>query len=414
MGATKRWLEEEEARGFSSGNHSLICSNHLADYALKQFIEQKGKSGKCDYCEDSQESNVVIFDQLMEVIVEGIRNHYGTPDDEGVPYSSEYGYWADTYDTDDLIRWHLQLEADNEDIVDEIIDAIGRDTLWCLHWPDSPRHSQILTYNWKLFCQMLRHKVRYVFFKYPKKVKTEFGKVDPSSILDKIGKAIVGLGLFHNTEKELFNGIRAYRARQHEKKERVKECKALGPLSFKKAKSANRFSPPGIPMFYGAKNKDTAILEIINKAKKNQVISTAIFKNVKPLNLIDLTNIPDVSVFDLAKAELYEASIFLKAFSKAISKKIKKGDSQHFEYVPTQVVTEYFRHVLAPEAGIKIDGLIYKSAVDKNEDCYVIFCDSRHCRDEGRQTKRTVLVLEKDSFERVRVKDFKKSKKKKR
>ncbi len=414
MGATKRWLEEEQARGYKSGNTSLICSQHIEDYALKNFIETKGKLGECEYCEGQEERKVVTFDQLMEVIVEGIYNHYSHPDDEGVPYSGEFGYWEKTYDTDELVRWILGLEANDDNIIQEIIDSIGFDKTWCLNSPGYPRESEFLSFDWKLFCKMLKHKVRYVFFKYPKKVKTEYRNANPTDVLEKIGKAVVGLKLFYNTEEDLFNNLSMYRARQHKRNVAVKSCKDIGPLSFTKANSANRFSPPGIPMFYGAKNKSTAILEVIDKKEEKQMVTTGRFRNIKPLNLIDLTNIPNVSVFDLKKAEFYEAAIFLKAFSKNISKKIKKGGTQHFEYVPTQVVTEYFRHVLPYEAGIKVDGLIYKSSLAEDEDCYVIFCNSRHCRDAQNQTKQTVLILENEYMEKVKVKDFKKPRKRKR
>jgi hypothetical protein len=408
MGQTKRFLEEEAARGFSSGNNSLICAKHFGDYALKEFIEKKGKQDFCEYCnaeENPLEQKVVTFDQLMEVIVEGIRNHYGSPDDEGVSYSSEYGYWSKTYDTEELVRWVIELDAE-EEVIDEVVSSIGYDDVWCLHNPEYPRQSEFLSVDWELFCRMLKHKVRYVFYRYPKKVKDEYREIDPSTILDKIGKAVIGLNLLYNTEQGLFNNLRLYRARQHKRNERVQSNKDIGPLSLSKAKSANRFSPPGIPMFYGSNKRSTAILEVIDRKKKSQVVSSGSFKNVKPLILVDLTKIPEVSIFDIDKAEFYEVAIFLKHFAKLISKKIKKGGTQHFEYVPTQVITEYFRHVLPAEAGIKIDGLIYKSSIVKGDDCYVIFADSRHCKDEGQESKYTKLVLERHSIEKTRVKGF--------
>ncbi len=410
MGATKRWLEEEQARGYKSGNTSLICSKHIEDYALKNFIETKGKVGKCEYCEVQEESKVVTFDQLMEVIVQGIYNHYSHPDDEGVPYIDEFGgYWEKTYDTDDLIRWVIGLDGD-DGVIEEVIDAIGREEVWCVHSPGYPRESELLSFDWNLFCKMLKHKVRYVFFRYPKKMVTAYrSNVNPTNVLDKIGKAVVGLKLFYNTETGLFNNLSIYRARQHKRNVHVKSCKDIGPLSLTKANNPNRFSPPGIPMFYGSKNKNTAILEVIDRQEKNQIVTTARFRNVRPLNLVDLTQIPHVSIFDLKRAEFYEAAVFLKEFSKNISKKVKKGDTQHFEYVPTQVVTEYFRHVLPYEAGIKVDGLVYKSSV-ADDNCYVIFCDSRHCQNDGQQSRQTVLVLEQDSIEKLKVKDFRRRK----
>jgi len=410
MSLTKRFLEEQEARGFSAGNNSLICSRHFGDYALKSFIEKTGKKGVCEYCDEETidpKQNVVTFDQLMEVIVEGIYNHYDSPDNEGVPYNSEFGYWSKTYDTEELVRWIIEMDAE-EEIIDEVVRSIGYDNNWCLRDPEFPRQSEFLSVDWNLFCKMLRHKVRYVFFKYPKKVRAdEYRDVDPATILDKIGKAIIGLNLTYKTDNGLFTDLHMYRARQHKKGEKVKSCKDIGPLSPTKAKSANRFSPPGIPMFYGSKKRSTAILEVIDRKRKSQIVTSALFKNIKPLTLIDLRKIPELSIFDLDKAEFYEESKFLNRFAKLISKKIKKGGSQHFEYVPTQVITEYFRHVLSNEYDIRIDGLIYNSSIVKDDECYVIFADSRHCKDNGQETQHTKLVLEANSLEKTRVKDFK-------
>jgi hypothetical protein len=263
-----------------------------------------------------------------------------------------------------------------------------------------------MNFDWNLFSKMLKHKMRYVFYKYPKKIKTEYGKVDPSTILDKIGKAIIGLKLFYKTDAELFTDLRMYRARQHKKTTRVLGSKEIGPLSPAKAKDANRFSPPGIPMFYGALKKSTAIKEVINRNEKSQTITTGVFKNVKPLTLVDLTRIPELSIFDLEFAEFYESALFLRDLAKKISKKVRKDGAQHFDYVPTQVITEYIRHVLPHEAGLKIDGLVYDSSVGKGI-CYVIFADSRNCRDETHESKQTSLVLEKNSLERIKVKNVK-------
>ncbi|HEV8515314.1 MAG TPA: RES domain-containing protein, partial [Cyclobacteriaceae bacterium] len=338
-------------------------------------------------------------------------NHYGTPDEENVPYVSEFGgYWSKTYNTDELVRWIIEMDAE-EEIIDEIVAAIGYDNDWCLHNPEFPRDSEFLSIDWKVFCKMLKHKVRYVFFKYPKKVKAdEYRKIEPAAILEKIGRAIIGLNLLRRTDSELFSNLQMYRARQHKKTDKVKSCKSIGPLAPSEARGANRFSPPGIPMFYGSKKRSTAILEVIDRKKKNQIVTSALFKNIKPLTLVDLTKIPQLSIFDLDKAEFYEESVFLKQFARHISKKIKRGESQHFEYVPTQVITEYFRHVLSNEYDIPIDGLIYRSSIVEDDECYVIFASRRHCKDEGAETNQTKLVLVKNSFEKNQVKGFRSKK----
>ncbi|QLH33406.1 MAG: RES family NAD+ phosphorylase [Cyclobacteriaceae bacterium] len=194
------------------------------------------------------------------------------------------------------------------------------------------------------------------------------------------------------------------RARQHDKKDKVRACKDIGPLSPAMAKYANRFSPPGIPMFYASQKAQTAISEVIDRKKRKQSITVACFRNTKPLTLVDLTKIPELSIFDLQRSDFYEASVFLKKFTKQISRRIKKKGGENFEYVPTQVITEYLKHAFPVEYKVSIDGLIYPSSVAQGEHCYVIFADSRHCADEGKQSKRTKLILVKDSIETVPVK----------
>lgn len=229
MSMSKRWLEEQESRRFKSGNRSLICSAHFSDYALKSFIETTGRSGMCEYCDEQiDNTQVITFDALMEIVTDGIYNHFGNPDYEGVPYSSEYGYWEKTFDTDELIRWVIGLEAE-DNIVQEIIDSIGFDNVWCRTKPDMPSQSEFLSFDWNIFTKILKHEARYVFYKYPKKIKDEYyRKIEPASILDKIGRAIIGLQLFHKTSDGLFNNLKLYRARQHKRSDKVSKCKHIG------------------------------------------------------------------------------------------------------------------------------------------------------------------------------------------
>ena len=49
---------------------------------------------------------------------------------------------------------------------------------------------------------------------------------------------------------------------------------------------------------------------------------------------------------------------FMRDFITDFTKPIERSDRAHAEYVPTQVVTEYFRHVYRTEEGAQIDGII--------------------------------------------------------
>jgi hypothetical protein len=415
MGWAKRKMEEDEERGFASGNNSLICSKHFEDYALQRFIISNGKVGRCEYCdieelEDYRGVPVVTFDALMDVIVEGITNHYGNPDDEGVGYDSrEGGYMLDEiYDTYDLIRDVIMLEADDDSIVQEIIDTIGMKA-WCPYNPYTLAESAELRYDWETFCKLIKHEVRFVFFRYPKKLEKDHQTLEPSYILDKIGEFIVGLGMFFKTDPPhliVKFPLTMFRARQHSKTDQVTNCDGIGPPPTEKATNANRFSPAGISMFYGSRRKSTAIQEIIDPTKTDELITIGSFKNARPLNLIDLTSLTEISIFDLSKSKYYQPALFLMGFIESISKKIEKDGREHFEYVPTQVVTEYLRHVLPEVSGINVDGIKYKSALD-GEDCYVIFANQNLCRDEGNESKETILTLEKGSLVTIAVSNVK-------
>ncbi|WP_315264419.1 RES family NAD+ phosphorylase, partial [Tannerella forsythia] len=58
------------------------------------------------------------------------------------------------------------------------------------------------------------------------------------------------------------------------------------------------------------------------------------------------------------------------------SKDIKHDNKIHIEYVPTQIMTEYFRYVFTEISDIKIDGILYPSS-QNGGNCYVLFFDNK-------------------------------------
>ena len=48
------------------------------------------------------------------------------------------------------------------------------------------------------------------------------------------------------------------------------------------------------------------------------------------------------------------------------TKPIERSDRAHAEYVPTQVVTEYFRHVYRTGGGAQLDGIISSASMAKS------------------------------------------------
>ena len=225
-------------------------------------------------------------------------------------------------------------------------------------------------------------------------------------ILKTIAEFIIELNLFtafpENTQ--LYNQSDVlFRARQHSIIDEVKDFKDICSPPDQLA-GANRFSAEGISMFYGAENEKTAIEEIIDRNYPNNYITVAEFISTRPLVLIDLRNKYTIGFFDFSNIHLYESSQFLMSFIHEVSKKFDSTQNKRIEFVPSQVVTEYFKHILPTKYGQQIDGLVYKSAQNNGSDCYVIFADSSKCSDEKNVRDDTLLIVKMGSIKTNLVK----------
>jgi hypothetical protein len=65
-----------------------------------------------------------------------------------------------------------------------------------------------------------------------------------------------------------------------------------------------------------------------------------------------------------------------------LSKPISKNGREHIEYVPTQVVTEYFRYTYEDLTGGSLDGIIYPSSKLSKKNACVLFYDHQQSLDE--------------------------------
>lgn len=153
------------------------------------------------------------------------------------------------------------------------------------------------------------------------------------------------------------------------------------PVEF--ARQSNRMSPAGIPMFYGAFDEETAFAETFEpEHNAGQVASSGTFQPVRNIRVLDLAELPQIpSVFDPDRRGLIHTLRFLHAFADDISKRIERDGREHIEYVPTQIVTEYFRRVFRTEEGEALDGIVYRSARCPGARAVVLFCEHRQCID---------------------------------
>jgi len=363
---------------YSFAHDKNVCSKHFYDDSICKFINDESKKNICDYCH--KKTNVISLEHLYEFLIEGISKFYGNPDDEGVGFdSSEGGYlMADVYDKYDLISDVVGLDIIGDDLYDDICDCF-EDSLWCQTDPYNLPEDEMFIFDWKYFCDLVKHKIRYTFFKY-----NEFN-IEPekefSSILYNIAQSVEASNLI--TPVSAAKSI--YRCRQHKENELVLSMnRELASPPQDKAIFSNRMSPSGISMFYGSFDEETAVKEAVVEANKknNPFLTVGRFVLRNEINVIDFRNLPNVpSIFDRSKRHLYYKISFLKSFAKELSKDIVKDEKAHIEYVPTQILTEFFRFVFPGMTKSKIDGIIYPSSKNKGGDCCVFFFDNKECLD---------------------------------
>jgi len=132
-------------------------------------------------------------------------------------------------------------------------------------------------------------------------------------------------------------------------------------------------------MFYGADDFETARLEVVDPDQPDHVVSGLQFRGTIPLNFLDLTTIPSPpSFFSSGDQFRRHFLLFLAKFAADLGQPIRWDGCQHIEYVPTQVFTEYVRHIMKGPNGAPIHGIRYQSSKN-GKPCCVIFATQAEC-----------------------------------
>lgn len=362
------------SRGLRTLKQTNVCSTHFDDDAIKNFINTNSKPGYCSYCNRSKK--IVPFGELMFFIMKGIMNFYEDAAEFMSYDSREGGYLGTTYTQWELINDVIGLEIDNQKLNEDIVDCID-DRAWSEPNSYYDSYRDILVYHWDFFKDVTKHKARYLFG-HTDKFKTYSYNQRAYDILNEIGKKVNEFNLI----SEIAQGTKIYRCRQHDATKMIKSAPQLAAPPVEYAVYPNRMSPAGISMFYCAFDPDTAIAETIDTTKAgSDHFTIAAFEPNKTLHVIDLTNLPTPpSMFDVENFKNFYSTRFLRDFVDDISKSITRDGKEHIDYVPTQIVTEYFRYIFTNKS--KIDGLIYPSAKKRSSKCCVLFFDNEECSEE--------------------------------
>lgn len=355
------------------------CVHCFDNPEVKSWIGHHAEKGYCEFCR-KQSAQTVAAEDFFEALLECVYTQYSTPEEDGMTYITAEGGWVgETYESD-VVLDALELATDDETRL-EPIAAFLDDHSWA--WCDADhRHfnpgEQSLA-DWQQFCRLTKHRIRYMFLQEEREGLTERHgqEYHVREILRSIGRAIY--------DNELVSTIKAgtplYRVRTNKNGKGYTKLADLAGPKPEDARFSNRMSPAGISMLYAAFDQETAMAETLQAETPFTVAKLALTRDI---DVVDFARLPTRHSLLLGLMPYGHNTFFqdqrhqinfLHRFVHDLSKPVTKDGVEHFEYVPTQIVTEYIRHLYALEHDETrtIMGVVYTSAQSANLDRNAVF-----------------------------------------
>jgi hypothetical protein len=350
-----------------------VCAACFGDDDIQAFIRSIIDSNECDFCGRKSRTRLIAapLDEVFDFIFVAIDREYDRAANALGWDSGKGGYQGSHWDSPDLLE-SIGLELPNDDgpLFDILAECLG-DEVWCERDPYALREDERLVGSWEEFCSSIKHERRY-FFLRSKKKRFDGEYVAPSDVLRFISQTVKNFGLVRKLPK----GSIVYRARQQRAGQVLRSPYDFAPPPVELAIRPNRMSPAGIVMFYGSEERDTAVAEIDDDPVLG--ISVGTFRTVRNATILDLTRLPKRLGFFEQQSHTSEvnryALEFLHRFVRSLAAKVQPDGREHIEYVPTQVVTEWFRSAFRHRKK-PIDGISYMSAQRTGGRSLVLFAD---------------------------------------
>jgi hypothetical protein len=402
MGRAKEQYMRKMEQGWSSAGSKWVCAKCFEDEAIQEFIREQASRKRCTYCSRFARNPIAAeMDDVIEFIAEGINSEYEDAGN-GVDYeTAEGGYRLATMDSWELLE-EIGLEVENDALRKDLLHAFFSRP-WVPKHPYCDRKCDALQYTWEAFSNLVKHRTRFVFFRVST-ANRSYGESEPYEFLDALRSAVTETNLVRTIPA----GLKWYRAHEHAAMDTLSGACRLGTPQPQFA-SHNRMSPAGIPMLYVAADEATSIAEVRPAAPNGNVFTVAEFLNLRPLRILNLSTVEAIpSLFDTERRYMRMALIFLRHFAEEISKPISDS-TKPYDYVPTQVMTEYFRHLFHQpreinlpsfplplddgsvpcpalplsymETNLQLDGIAFRSSKRVGGVNYTLFIEPEMCGD---------------------------------
>lgn len=372
---------------------SFVCAECVNDEFIDKYVADHGSPGQCSFCE--YEGSVIPVNELLKRLEYYLDYVYSANDSDSPVCGGEYVF-DDGMHFFDIVE-DLLCDS-NELLVEHIKD------LWDTSNSYYERDIKIVEYecnelfvDWNRFARIIKEGDDFNPEKY---LSSNYGcslygtDNDCFRLLNYIGDHI---GLAGGI-KTISADTKIYRARLGQCD--ISAC-ALGSPPREKS-NCNRLSLDGHSCFYGAFSENVCLKEIGYAG--NGEYSMGVWTPCRDLRCIDLSS-PSFyqdqiyasytdSIWDSKKLSLFPTVAFLSCFVKEISQRVngETEEERKKEYRPTQIVGEFFRENFCHQGG-KIDGIIFRSAKEPDQNNVVIFCNSDACCDLKTQNDNCVLIL---------------------
>lgn len=389
VGQAKRYHEAVEERGWSSID-GVVCSQCVIDAELRSAIRSAAGHEQCTFCGivPAAPDASADVDVILALIVDGLRYEYEPPVEQVGWSSRDGGYQMATYDTEDLLG--NEEVTENPELIRALVDAI-EETEWVQRDPYAASPADALRWGWAEFRRFVKHRRRFTFLASDG-VTPAGGELSMSAMPAALSKAADDSGSI----RVLSAGTQWWRVRPHSPGEVYRTAKELGAPPDGVAKD-NRMSPKGIGAFYGASTAAGARAEVSGYAAKGSEATAGLFTLREDIVVVDLSTFQEVpSLFDLSNRHRRAAAIFMRDFVRDVSAVASPSDLQNLDYIPTQIVAEYFRYSLSL-AGVAVAGLLWSSSKDPSVQNCVIFASNEAMADRGFADDATILELDPDS-----------------
>jgi hypothetical protein len=336
-----------------------VCSNCVGDTALQAIIDEEGELHDCVRCAGVAKS--ISFQRLCELVDEVYKAYYvpghliGDETTGDFPEEIIAEMISDTgHGLADAVSKFLH-EAEAYEVAHDgeegLYDPASR---YEFDYRVTEPHE--LGESWQAFSERVKFQGRF----FNESVK---------QFLDELVAVLrVAAGGRGGTFTALLEpGTMVYRARSAKTHAEVVKIEAnpeeeLGPPP-RFLRNGGRMNAPGIAAFYGAFTREVCISEV--RPSVGGYVVSAAFEVVRPLGVLNLPafgrTVSICSMFDSDFAKKATYLRFLQRFHRELTRPVLPGD-ETIEYLPTQVMLEYFANVVG------LEGVIFSSAQAATQD----------------------------------------------